>query len=140
MKKVFILLLCLVLLFAMSGCYSKVQKITDMEKYSTMTLQTDSIEVEFDNNSGAPFNFTITDQEQITRIMQIIFDTPLQKSGKTMPPGDNTNFTVIQGVQSYRMHFRMNKQGKYYYAFSTNELQQALREIAMQMGAYDGVN
>lgn len=44
-----------------------------------MTKETDRIDVTFDNNTGVPFYFSITNEEEIKQIMHIIFTGVLKK-------------------------------------------------------------
>lgn len=45
-----------------------------------MTKETDRIDVTFDNNTGVPFYFSITNEEEIKQIMHIIFTGVLKKT------------------------------------------------------------
>lgn len=151
MKKILSLILAiLTLLFCFVGCndFKKptgdeigkgITTITDFSKFADMTRETDKIEVEFDNYSGYPFYFTIEDQEDIEEIMNIIFSATFTKMGTEPNGGDHTSITIIQGEKEYKMHAFMNKEGQYYYSFSTTELQLKINELAREAGAFDGV-
>ncbi len=138
MKKFLALLAVVVLLFSFVGCGKQITKITDFERFESMTKETDRIEVEFDNHTGKPFYFTITDQNDIDAVMEIIFSSEVEKIKNEPMAGDNTSFTLFQGEKEYRMHFRVNKEGKNYYNFATDDLQNKIRELATDVGAYEG--
>ncbi len=122
------------------SCAKEVNTITDFSKFSNMTQDgTDKIEVTFDNYSGYPFYFNIEDQENIDEIMDIIFSSSFTKMGKEVNAGDHTSIKIIQGEKEYNLHAFMNKEGQYYYSFSTTELQTKLQELAREAGAFDGV-
>ena len=132
---IFVLLACLV------SCAKEINTITDFSKLADMTKNgTDKIEVTFDNHSGEPFYFDIEDQEDIEDIMDIIFSSSFGSKQKEVNPGDNTSITVIQGEKEYHIHARVNKEGQYYYSFSTTDLQTKLQELAREAGAFDNVN
>lgn len=40
--------------FVCFGCSKEIIRITDLPEYSTMTKETDRIDVTFDNNTGVP--------------------------------------------------------------------------------------
>lgn len=54
MKKVSILILLFVMSFICFGCSKEIIRITDLPEYSTMTKETNRIDVTFDNNTGVP--------------------------------------------------------------------------------------
>ena len=54
MKKISILILLFVMSFVYFGCSKEIIRITDLPEYSTMTKETDRIDVTFDNNTGVP--------------------------------------------------------------------------------------
>lgn len=145
MKKLLILPLSLVLLLMSFVCFvscteevdKEINTITDFSIFSSLTRATDRIEVTFDNHSGAPFYFTIEDKEDIDEIMDIIFSSSFQKRGKEMNDGDHTSIKIIQGENEYRMSVVNNKDGQYYYSFSTTELQDKIIELAREAGAYN---
>ena len=144
MKKI----LSLALIFMLSICFvacteeadKEIKTITDFSKFSDMTSETDRIEVTFDNHSGAPFYFTIQDKEDINEIMDIIFSSSFEKQGKEMNDGDHTSIKIIQGENTYNMHISRNKEGQYYYSFSSNKLQDKIIELAREAGAYGNVD
>ena len=145
MKKLLILPLSLVLLLMSFVCFvscteevdKEINTITDFSNFSSLTRATDRIEVTFDNHSGAPFYFTIEDKEDIDEIMDIIFSSSFQKRGKEMNDGDHTSIKIIQGENEYRMSVVNNKDGQYYYSFSTTEIQDKIIELAREAGAYN---
>ena len=142
MRKLLALALAVVtLLCCLVGCAKEVNTITDFSKLADMTKDgTGKIEVTFDNHSGEPFYFDIEDQEDIEDIMDIIFSSSFGSKQKEVNPGDNTSITVIQGEKEYHIHARVNKEGQYYYSFSTTDLQTKLQELAREAGAFDNVN
>ena len=131
--------LLLIVLFLLVGCTKEINTITDFTKYSDMTRETDRIEVEFDNYSGKPFYFTIEKTEDVNEIMDIIFASSFTKMREEPNATDHTSITIIQGEKEYHIHAVMNKEGDYYYSFSTTDLQLKLNEFARKAGAFDGV-
>ena len=117
----------------------KIGTITDFAKFYDMTRETDKIEVTFDNNSGEPFYFTIEDKEDINEIMNIIFTATFEKMGTEVNDSSHTSIRIFQGENEYVMHVGSNKEGSYYYAFSTSDLQDKINELAREAGAFDGV-
>ncbi len=137
MKKVMRVCLMFVMLLALNGCEKDITKITDFERFADLTENTDRIEVTFDNNTGVPFYFTISDEDEITEVMQVLLSAQLKDAGKVPMAGDNTSFTIYQGEKQYSMSFRVNKEGDHYYTFSDSSLQDILRELAREAGAYE---
>lgn len=147
MKKLIAFVLALVCVLGLVSCVSgnnenekEVNTITDFSKFADMTRETDKIDVEFDNYSGYPFYFTIEDQEDIEEIMDIIFSASFTKMGTEPNAGDHTSITIIQGEKEYKMHAFMNKEGQYYYSFSTTELQLKINELAREAGAFENLD
>ena len=141
MKKTISLILAFILLMCMAGCAKEINTVTDFSKFADMTKDgTNKIEVTFDNHSGEPFYFDIEVQEDIEDIMDIIFASSFESKQKEVNPGDNTSITIIQGEKEYHLHARVNKEGQYYYSFSTADLQTKLQELAREAGAFDNVN
>ena len=101
----------------------EITTITDFTKFSDMKRETDKIEVEFDNYSGSPFYFSIEAQEDIDEIMDIIFSASFTKMGTEPNAGDHTSMKIIQDEKEYQLHAFMNKECRYYYSFSTTDLQ-----------------
>lgn len=131
---------CIVIFcIALQACsQSKIEKITDIPRFSEMTQDgTEKINVEFDNNTGEPFYFTIEDDATITEIIGMIFDAELENKGKELYDGDNTYITVIQGDKEYRLSVRMNKEKDNYYSFKNSDLQDKVYALARDAGAYD---
>ena len=117
----------------------KVGTVTDFSKFSNMTRETSKIEVTFDNNTGAPFYFTIEDQEDIDEIMNIIFNDTFENMGEEVNDGNHSSIRIIQGERTYDMSLSANKEGKYYYSFSTTDLYDKIIELAREAGAFEGV-
>ena len=141
MKKTLSLVLVFILLACLVGCSKEVNTITDFSKFSDMTQDgTDRIEVTFDNYSGSPFYFTIEDQEDIDEIMDIIFSSSFNKMKKEVNGGDHTSMKIIQGEKEYQLHAFMNKEGQYYYSFSTTDLLTKIQELAREVGAFEDVD
>ncbi len=141
MKKTLSLVFAFILLACLVGCRKEVNTITDFSKFSDMTQNgTDKIEVTFDNYSGYPFYFTIEDQEDIDEIMTIIFSSSFNKMEKDVNGGDHTSMKIIQGEKEYQLHAFMNKEGQYYYSFSTTDLQTKIQELARKAGAFEDVD
>ena len=140
MKKALSLILTFILLACLVSCSKEVNTITDFSKFADMTKDgTDKIEVTFDNYSGYPFYFTIENQEDIDEIMDIIFSSSFTKMEKEVNGGDHTSMKIIQDEKEYNLHAFMNKEGQYYYSFSTTDLQIKIQELARKAGAFDGV-
>ena len=141
MKKTLSLVFAFILLACLVGCSKEVNTITDFSKFSDMTQDgTDKIEVTFDNYSGYPFYFTIEVQEDIDDIMTIIFSSSFNKMEKEVNEGDHTSMKIIQGEKEYQLHAFMNKEGQYYYSFSTTDLQTKIQELAREAGAFEDVD
>ena len=140
MKKILFFILTFALLLSLSGCAKEVNSITDFSRFADMTRDgTDKIEVTFDNYSGYPFYFTIDDGEDVDEIMSIIFSSTFTKMEKEVNGGDHSSMRIIQGEKEYQLHAFMNKEGRYYYSFSTTDLQKKLHELAREAGAFDGI-
>ena len=138
MKKLLSLFLSFILLVSLVGCAKEVNTVTDFSKFEGMTKDgTDKIEVTFDNYSGYPFYFTIEDEDDIDEIMEIIFSASFTKMDKEVNGGDHTSMKIIQGERAYIMHAFMNKEGRYYYSFTTTELHSKIQELAKEAGAFD---
>ena len=101
-----------------------------------MTKETARIDVTFDNNTGVPFYFSITNEEEIKQIMHIIFTGVLKKQSKEINDGNHTSIKIIQGEKTYSMHVTNIKSRKYYYYFEYSELQHKIGEFAREAGAY----
>ena len=123
----------------LNAAKEKVGTVTDFSKFSNMTRETSKIEVTFDNNTGAPFYFTIEDQEDIDEIMNIIFTDTFENMGEEVNDGNHSSIKIIQGEKTYDMSLSANKEGKYYYAFSTADLYDKIMELAREAGAFEGV-
>ena len=138
MKKLLSLFLTFILLICLVGCTKEVNTVTDFSKFEGMTKDgTDKIEVTFDNYSGYPFYFTIEDKDDIDEIMEIIFSASFNRMDKEVNGGDHTSMKIVQGEMVYNMHAFMNKEGRYYYSFTTTELLTKLQELGREAGAYD---
>ncbi len=137
MKKLLSLVMIAFLLISMTACGKQITKITDFERFESMTKETDKIEVNFDNNTGAPFYFTISEQAEIDAIMDIIFSSTVENAGKEAMAGDNTSLTIFQGENKYVIHFRTNKEDKNFYNFTSRALQDKIIELAREARAYD---
>ncbi len=139
MKKIGLILMSFLLAF-MVGCGKEIKTIADFKRFESMTKETEKIEVCFDNNTGVPFYFNIFDQAEIDEIMEIIFSTELKNAGNEPSAGDNTSLTIFQRDKKYTVHFRVNKEGRNYYFFTNDDLQDKIRELAREAGAYDTEN
>ena len=140
MKRLIALFLAVLITVSFVSCTKEVNTITDFSKFEGMTKDgTDKIEVTFDNYSGYPFYFTIEDKDNIDEIMEIIFSASFNKMEKEVNGGDHTSMKIIQGERVYNMHAFMNKEGRYYYSFTTTELLSKIQELAKEAGAFDWV-
>ena len=147
MRKILSLILAFILTGSLFACTKEnindnkeINAITDFSKFAGMVKGTDKIEVTFDNHSGTPFYFTIEEKEDIDEIMDIIFSSSFEKQGKELNDGDHTSIKIIQGENTYNMHILRNKEGQYYYSFSSNKLQDKISELAREAGAYGNVD
>ena len=141
--------LMMVMVFGLFGCSlndnenknndAEIENITDFSKFSTMEQFADRIEVTFDNNSGVPFYFTIENEADIDEIMEIIFSSSFEKKDKEINDGSHTSIKIIQESREYVMHISDNKNGDYYYSFSTTQLYDKINELAREAGAYETV-
>ena len=140
MRKLLALFLALVITVSFVGCTKQINNITDFSKFEGMTKDgTDKIEVTFDNYSGYPFYFTIEDREDIDEIMDIVFSASFNRMDKEVNGGDHTSMKIVQGERVYNLHAFMNKEGRYYYSFTTTELLSKIQELAKEAGAFDAV-
>ena len=149
MKKIFSGLIAMITLFSLFSCAylfggendanKEINTITDFSKYANMTRETDKIEVTFDNYTGKPFCFTIEDKQDIDEIMNIVFSASFVNRGNELFAGDNTSITIIQGDAKYTLGVNGSREGKNFYAFSTQELHGKIRELARKAGAYYAV-
>ena len=114
----------------------EVNTITDFSKFADMTRVTDKIEVTFDNNSGTPFYFTIKNTDDIDEIMNIIFSDTFEYMGEEVNDGNHTSIKIIQGQKTYEISLSANKEGEYYYEFSTTKLYDKIHVLALKAGAY----
>ena len=138
MKRLLALFLAVLITVSFVGCTKEVNTVTDFSKFEGMTKDgTDKIEVTFDNYSGYPFRFTIEDKDDIDEIMEIIFSASFNRMEEEVNGGDHTSIKIIQGERAYNMHAFMNKEGRYYYSFTTTELLSKIQELAKEAGAFD---
>ena len=72
--------------------------------------------------------------------MDIIFSSSFTKMEKEVNGGDHTSMKIIQGEKEYQLHTFMNKEGQYYYSFSTTDLQTKIQELAREAGAFENVD
>lgn len=127
-------------MFGLLGCAKEIKSITDFSQFVGMTRDgMDKIEVTFDNGSGSPFYFTVDDKSDMDEIMDIIFSSSFENIGKEVNDGGHTTVVIVQGENEYNMHVGVNKDGKYCYAFSTDDLQNAINKLAKNAGAYENI-
>lgn len=131
--------LCCLLLFAGCAENKEIAYITDMERYADMQRKADKIDVTFDNYSGAPFRFTITDEADLEEIMEILFSETLTYLGGETNDGNHTSITIYQGEKTYPVSVVVNGENKRYYAFSTARLQTKITALATALGAFESV-
>ncbi len=144
MKKIWITIIigvmCIMSMFALASCSKSISNITDIARYSDMQKVAERIDVKFDNNSGQPFFFSITKENEITEIMELLFSETLINLKSDYPYGDNTYLTIVQNEKNYTLSVRVNKENKNYYAFKTSALQTKINAIARERGAYKDVD
>jgi len=135
MKK---LSLFLLFILTLCSCTKEINNINDFSKFSTMTKETDKIDVTFDNHSGSPFYFTIDNQKEINEIMDIIFSLTFIKKNGEVNPGSNSSIKIIQDENSYSMKTtRIYESNNIYYVFSTDDLDLKINKLAIEAGAFD---
>ncbi len=134
---IIIALIAIVSVIITYTCTKPVKYITEMDRFCNMRQTADSIDIEFDNHTGKPFEFTIEDESDINQIMGIIFTVELHDLKHDYLMGDNTYITINQGGKSYSLSVRINSQDGHNYAFSTDELQSKIIDLAIKNGAYD---
>lgn len=124
--------LFILLSLCLYGCSKKINNINDFSMYSDLKKEADIINVTYDNYLGSPFYFSITNQEEINDIMNIIFSSHFEKIGKeiNVNGGSHTSILIIQGEKEYTMPVHYIKNGRYYYSFITYELEDKINEIA----------
>ena len=66
-----------------------------------------------------------------------LFSSTFKNMGKEPFDGNHTYISIIQGEHKYDLHLLMNKEGKYYYSFATDDLQNKINELARNAGAYN---
>ena len=59
--------------------------------------------------------------------------------GEEVNDGNHSSIRIIQGERTYDMSLSANKEGKYYYSFSTTDLYDKIIELAREAGAFEGV-
>lgn len=133
-------LFCLSVMF-FAGCSAtekEINCVTDI--FTDMQPQTDKIEVRFDNNTGKPFKFTVENKDDIHSIMDTVLNEKLVFLGSfPPPPGDNTSITIFQGENAYLLSVNIICFKENNYAFSTNSLEEKIRELAVAAGAYENI-
>ncbi len=118
-----------------------IAKLTDIPRYSAITPEgTDRIEVEFDNNTGTPFYFTIDEEETVCEIMDIVINATITAKRGDLAAGDNTFIKIVQGNNEYRLSVRANKENDTFYYFDASDLQDKIYDLARQAGAYEPEN
>ena len=134
--------LCFVLCCSLVACgRSDIKKLTDISRFSSMTADgTDRIDVEFDNNTGSSFNFSITEEEIICDVMDIVINAEVYAKDGDLWAGDNTSITIVQGTNEYHLSVRANKEDGTFYYFESSALQDKIIELARLAGAYEPEN
>ncbi|MBO5542913.1 MAG: hypothetical protein J5936_05680 [Acholeplasmatales bacterium] len=133
MKKLFTAFISITLIafmLVLVGCGKDIKSINDFSKFSTMKQDADKIEVTYDNGTSTPTIFLIEDDEEISSIMNIIFNSSFEKETKEYDGGNHTLITIYQGSNEYVMNVKSNKDGDYYYSFSNNDLLNKIKELA----------
>lgn len=134
--------LCFVLGFSLVACgENDIEKLTDISRFSSMTADgTDRIDVEFDNNTGSSFNFSLTEEETICDVMDIVINAKVYAKDGDLWAGDNTSITIVQGDDEYSLSVRANKENGTFYYFESSALQDKINELARLAGAYEPEN
>lgn len=133
------MLLCLTV-FPVAGCTpaESVQTITDIAAYSDMQSGGDKIVVDFENGTRYGFQFSIEDKAEIDEIVSLVLTTSLMDaSDAPVAPGNNTNFTIYQGIRTYGIAFSGVTLDDNRYVFSTNDIEDKITAIAKEKGAFD---
>lgn len=120
------------LLFSAVCCSNKISSISDLKRFSDMQKRADKIEVDFDNGTQEGFLFTITDESEISDIMEIISTSSLESCGKIDAPAPlgNTYITIYQGVKTYHLGVYYALQDDEFYRFTTRNLYNKIYELA----------
>lgn len=146
MKKRLLWLLLVVLYFVLSCSFAAcgrndIEKLTDISRFSSMTADgTDRIDVEFDNNTGSSFDFSITEEDTICDVMDIVINAEVYAKDGDLWAGDNTSITIVQGDNEYHLSVRANKENGTFYYFESSDLQDKIIELARLAGAYEPEN
>ena len=141
MKRLTALIIMLAMIMSFVGCAgddgtAQISTITDFKRFAEMSRDTDRIDVTFDTLSGYPFYFTIEDSNDIEEVMNIIFSSSLNKLGEEVNDGNHTYIKIVQGDDTYTMSVSSNKEGKYYYSFSSTDLADKITILAIEAGVY----
>ena len=141
MKRLTALIIMLAMIVSFVGCAgddgtAQISTITDFKRFADMSRDTDRIDVTFDTLSGYPFYFTIEDSNDIEEVMNIIFSSSLNKLGEEVNDGNHTYIKIVQGDDTYTMSVSSNKEGKYYYSFSSTDLADKITILAIEAGVY----
>lgn len=138
MKKVFAAGLSVVLgcvfLAAIAGCSKNISSITDFKRYSDLQSRADKIDVQFDNHTGTPFEFSVTDEADLKEIMEILLSEKLRRFDGIFD-GDHTVLVLYQGEKTYSVSVHANRENEVYYGFSTSKLRDKIASLAAAMGA-----
>lgn len=119
----------------LSACSEKISFITDIQRFSEMKRFADKIDVKFDNNSGAPLEFSIVDKNDLNEIMEIIFTESFDCLGNEPNDSNHTTLIIYQGEKSYSLSIHANIENKKYYAFSTSKLEDKINTLAKSFDA-----
>lgn len=133
---------CFVLCVSLVACGGdNIKKLTDISRFSSMTIDgTDRIDVEFDNNTGSSFDFSITEEDTICDVMDIVINAEVYAKDGDLWAGDNTSITIVQGSNEYHLSVRANKENGTFYYFENSDLQDKINELARLAGAYEPEN
>ena len=126
--------------FLLCSCSSNKEVITELSKYKNLSKNIEKIDVQFDNYSGKPFLFSITDNSTITEVMDIIFSQKLIYQGRDSKfAGDNTFITLYEKETTYNMSVSFIEDDGIYYKFSTHDLSDKIDSLAREAGAFENV-
>ena len=114
----------------MLSCKNQINYITDIDSYSNLTKNCDSIRVSYDINESTPYIFTINDKNELDDIMELILSTKLN-SGEVRD-GNHTTLTIY--YESFDVTINssfVNYKNKVYY-FENSNLYTKIQELSQK--------
>ena len=132
MKKVvkinFCVLFLTMVLFLMGCSNTKINNILDIERYEDLSTEVSEIAVSYDIGEASPFEFKISNEEEISEIMDIILNTNLIKTNSSSD-GGHTNITLITNKKEYNILISQIKEKGNYYCFENDNLYNKISDL-----------